>query len=264
MFTQLKKIWDFRGFVIGSVRRDFESRYRHSMLGAVWTVLVPLSTILIYVLIFTKLMNARLPNAVSPFSYSIFLCTGMIAWSLFAEILSRCNGIFIENANLIKKLNFPRISLVLAALGGALINFAVTSSLFVLVMLFLGNFPKLVWLAAIPVLLIQLLFATGLGVIFGVINVFFRDMGQLFGIIISLWFWTTPIVYPINILPDYVAFFVSLNPMAVIVTSLQSIVVDGVLPPLIPLVSVLALAIATCLIAVHLYKKRVNEMVDEL
>jgi len=264
VLKQFKNIWTFRGFIIGSIRRDFESRYRHSMLGAVWTVLVPLSTILIYVIIFTKLMNSRLPNATTPFSYSIFLCTGMITWSLFAEILSRCNGIFLENANLIKKLNFPRVCLPLAALGGALVNFFVTLSLFVIVMVFLGNYPKLIWFSAIPILIIQLVFAAGLGIIFGVINVFFRDMGQLFGIIISLWFWTTPIVYPLNILPDYVASLVSLNPMSVIVTSLQTIIVDGVSPPLLPLFVVLILSVITCLIALHLYRKRVDEMVDEL
>src|SRR4051812_25889914 len=104
-------IYRFRDFIFGSVRREFASRYRNSMLGAAWLVLQPLAQILVYTLIFANVMRARLPGVDTTFGYSVFLCAGILTWALFAEIIARSQGMFLDYANLLKKLSFPRIVL---------------------------------------------------------------------------------------------------------------------------------------------------------
>ena len=95
----------FRGFILGSVKREFQSKYRNLILGAAWSVLNPLAMIVVYTVIFSQVMRAKLPGIQSTFAYSIYLCAGVLTWGLFAEITGRCQNVFLEQANLIKKVH---------------------------------------------------------------------------------------------------------------------------------------------------------------
>ena len=226
----LRSIWAYRGFIIGSVKREFQSKYRNSMLGAAWTVLNPLAMIIVYTVIFSQIMRAKLPGIDSTFAYSIYLCAGVLTWGLFAEITSRGQNVFLEHADLIKKLSFPRICLPTIVVLTASLNFSIIFSLFTLFLVLSGNFPGWAFLAVIPVLAVQGIFSIGLGIILGVLNVFFRDVGQLFGIVLQFWFWFTPIVYPLSILPDTIRSLMALNPLVQLVTAYQAILVYGEWP----------------------------------
>ncbi len=114
-----RSLWGYRGFVLGSVKREFQSRYRGSLFGALWTVLNPLSMIVVYTVIFSQVMRARLPGVDDGLAYSVYLCAGLLTWGLFAEITSRSQSMFIENANLLKKISFPRICLPVIVLLNA-------------------------------------------------------------------------------------------------------------------------------------------------
>ena len=102
----LKNLWAYRGFISGSVKREFQMKYRNSMLGAAWTVINPLAMIVVYTVIFSQIMRMRLPGAESNFAYSVYLCAGVLTWGFFAEIVNRSQTVFIENANMLKKLSF--------------------------------------------------------------------------------------------------------------------------------------------------------------
>ncbi len=97
-----RALWAYRGFIVGSVKREFQSKYRNSLLGALWTVLNPLAMITVYTVIFSQIMRAKLPGVDSTFAYSIYLCTGILIWGLFAEIVMRAQNTFLEHANLLK------------------------------------------------------------------------------------------------------------------------------------------------------------------
>jgi lipopolysaccharide transport system permease protein len=107
----LSILWAYRGFILGSVNREFQLKYRNSLLGAAWTVINPLAMIVVYTVIFSQVMRAKLPGVDHGFAYSIYLCAGSLTWGLFAEIVGRGQNIFIENANLLKKISFPRMCL---------------------------------------------------------------------------------------------------------------------------------------------------------
>jgi lipopolysaccharide transport system permease protein len=263
--AMLAGIWSYRGFILGSVRREFQIKYKNSMLGAAWMVLNPLAMILVYTLIFAQLMRARLPGSIdNPYAYSIYLCAGMLTWGLFAEIVNRAQNVFLENANLIKKISFPRICLPVIVVLSALQNFAIIFGLFTLFLLLSGNFPGGSFIAIFPLLALLVLFAIGLGMVLGVLNVFFRDVGQFFGIFLQFWFWLTPIVYPWETLPEAVRPWLVLNPLVPLIRSYQAILVANQWPNWLDLLPLLILTLALCLCGLWLFRGRAGEMVDEL
>lgn len=257
-------VWNYRGFVLGSVKREFQTRYRNSLLGATWTILNPLSMIVVYTVIFSQLMRARLPGVDNSLAYGIYLCAGILAWGFFAEVIGRSQSVFLEHANLIKKLAFPRICLPLIVVLNAGVNFAIIFALFLGFLLVTDNFPGWALLGIVPVLLVQTAFSIGLGIILGVLNVFFRDVGQFVGIFLQFWFWFTPIVYPLSILPEGIQPLIDLNPMAPLIAAYQGIFVYGQWPDWHALWPNTLLAAALCLLGMRLFRKRSGEMVDEL
>lgn len=264
MLTKLIALWGYRGFILGSVQREFQSKYRNSMLGAAWTVLNPLAMIVVYTVIFSQVMRAKLPGIDTTFAYSIYLCAGVLTWGLFAEIIGRGQNVFLEHANLIKKLSFPRICLPVIVILNASLNFLIIFGLFTVFLVLSGNFPGWSYLGVFPVLLIQILFSIGLAIIIGVLNVFFRDVGQFFGIFLQFWFWLTPIVYPASILPDSAKGLLSFNPMMVFISAYQGILVSGLWPEWRGLILEALVSVLLCVFGMRLFHKRSGEMVDEL
>jgi len=262
--NMLNGVWRYRGFIAGSIQREFQAKYRNSMLGAIWTVLNPLAMILVYTVIFSQVMGNRLGGNSSTFAYSIYLCAGMLTWSLFAEITVRAQSVFLDHANLIKKLQFPRICLPIITVLNACVNFAIVFGLFTVFLVVSGNFPGWIYLALLPILLVQVLLAIGLGMILGVLNVFFRDVAQFFAIVLQFWFWFTPVVYPATALPPEVRAWLVYNPMATLVAAYQTILVDARAPDWIAVAPVAVVALACCALGMQLFRKRSGEMVDEL
>ena len=260
----LKVLWAYRGFILGSVKREFQAKYRNSLLGAAWTIINPLAMISVYTVVFSHVMRAKLPGVDTTFAYSIYLCSGVLTWGLFAEITSRAQNVFLENANLLKKLNFPRLCLPSVVVLNALLNFAIIFGLFVLFLVSSGNFPGLVFIAIVPLLLVQIVFSISLGITLGVMNVFFRDVGQFYGVILQFWFWLTPIVYPFGALPESVKGILAFNPMAGLIRGYQTIFVDAQWPNWSSLWLILLMAAAFSYWGIRLYRNNAGEMVDEL
>ncbi len=257
-------IWRYRGFIFGSVKREFQSRYRNSLLGAAWTILNPLAMIVVYTVIFSQIMRTRLPGSDNDLAYSIYLCAGVLTWGLFAEITGRAQNVFLEHANLIKKISFPRLCLPVIVVLNASINFLIIFSLFLIFLILTGNFPGLSLLGMLPVLLIQILFSIGLGMVLGVLNVFFRDVGQFFAVLLQFWFWFTPVVYTMKVLPLAVQPYLAWNPMTPLILAYQDILVHALWPNWSSLLFPLICALLLCLFGLRLFRQRVGEMVDEL
>lgn len=260
----LRGLWAYRGFVLGSVKREFQSKYANAMLGAAWSLLSPLAMILVYTVIFAEVMRAKLPGSDSTFAYSIYLCAGILTWGLFAEIVSRGQTMFLEQSNLLKKVSFPRICLPVIVVLNALVNFGIIFGLFTVFLIVTGNFPGLAFVALVPVLVLQVLLALGIGMVVGILNVFFRDVGQFMTIALQFWFWFTPIVYPASILPEHVRPLLDWNPMAPVIGAWQTVLVKGQLPDWSSLGFPLLLALLLCALGLRMFRKRAGEIVDEL
>jgi len=260
----VRAVWQYRGFVWGMVRREFRARYLESLLGSAWAVLNPAAMIAIYTVIFSQVMHARLPGLDDTFAYSIYLCAGLLPWAYFTEVVTRSLTVFLEHAGLMKKVSFPRISLPVILLLSSTINFSIIFGLFLLVLAVVGRFPGWPILALIPLLGLQQAFALGLGMLLGVLNVFFRDVAQFVGVGLQFWFWLTPIVYSAAVVPDWARAALAWNPMAQLIGAYQQILLNGAAPAWSALrfhVAGAALVLGLAFIA---FDRLSADMVDEL
>ena len=261
----LRALWTYRAFIGSSVMREFNSRYRESLLGAFWSVANPLTMIIIYTVIFGQLMRPALPgHENTPFAFSIYLCAGVITWGLFAEMLGRVTSVFLDQGNLIKKTNFPRICLPAIAATSALLNFAIIFTLYLLFLALAGHWPGWPILGVVPLLALQVLFTLGLGVLLGTLNVFFRDIGQLTGVVLQFMFWLTPIVYTFNTLPAKAQAVLQFNPMLPLILGYQRIFLDQQWPNYRSLLALTLLTIVLLALGAKFFLARVGELVDEL
>jgi len=260
----LRECWEFRGFILSSVKRDFVSRYLGTQLGFFWAVAQPLAMIVIYTLVLAQIMKPTLPGHQSRFAYSIYLCAGILTWQLFSDLLNRSVGVFVHNANLLKKVNLPKLALPIVVTLSALSNFAVITVLFIGFLLAIGEAPGSSSLALIPVLVLVVAFAIGLGVLLGTINVFYRDVEQSTSMLLQFWFWLTPIVYPGRALPDFLASMLAWNPMWPIVNFAQTIFLEDRVPAWSALIYPTCVAITFLLPGLFSFRNLSGEIVDEL
>ena len=261
MFRDLYK---YRNFIIQSVRNDLINRFSRSKLGGLWAILNPLSQVLIYALILSNVLAAKLPGVDSQYAYAIYLMAGLLGWTLFNEIVGRCLNIFIEHGNLIKKMSFPRAALPAIAVGSCLINnlFLFISMLGIFALL--GHQFNMAMLWLIPLTLVVVVFSLGVGLILGVMNVFLRDIGQVTPIILQMLFWFTPIVYPVTIIPEAYRHWLNLNPMYPIVDAYQQILVYGNSPQWGGVLIILAAGIILSIVGLFMFRRSSAEMVDIL
>jgi len=260
----LRECWDFRGFIFASVRRDFAARYLGTQLGFFWAIVQPLAMILIYTLVFATIMKPALPGHDSPFAYSIYLCAGIFIWQLFSDLLNRCVGIFVHNGGLLKKVNLPKLALPVVAALSALLHFAVVLGLFFVFLVAVGGFPTHAIAAIIPLILLVVAFGTGLGVLLGTVNVFYRDVEQSTTMVLQFWFWLTPIVYPARAVPDMFAQVLAWNPMWPIVRFAQTLLLEDRVPDWSTLAYPAVVALVLLTLGWIAFRKLSGEIVDEL
>lgn len=264
MFAMLRSLWEYRGFVLSSIRNEFVARFARSRLGGLWMIIHPLAQVAIYALILSNVLAAKLPGIENKYAYALYLMAGMLAWSLFAEIIGRCLTLFIEQGNLMKKMRFPRITLPVIVVGSSLLNYLLLFLALLVVFALLGQEPSLQLLWLVPLTLAVMALAVGIGLVLGVLNVFVRDIGQVVPIILQVWFWFTPVVYPVSIIPEYLKDTVDANPMYSIVSAYHDILVYGQTPDLQQVAVTTSVALALMLLGLFMFRRAAPEMVDAL
>jgi len=264
MKKRLQSLWRYRQFVFSSIKSEIRSRFARSRIGGAWMILHPLAQVLVYVVILSGILAAKLPGINDTYGYAIYISAGMLAWSLFSELITRCLNLFNENAGLMKKMAFPRATLPAIAAGGAVINNIFLFVAVMMVSIALGKSPgfELLWM---PILLLIVLFlGLGLGLILGILNVFIRDIGQIVPVILNFGFWFTPVVYARSMLPEQLQPWLALNPLLPIVEAYHAVLVYHKTPDVTSLLGVGLLSLVLLLLAGYLFKKASPEMVDAL
>ncbi|HCO61628.1 MAG TPA: ABC transporter permease [Porticoccaceae bacterium] len=217
------------------VRQDLIDRYAGSVLGGAWSFFLPLAQILIFTLVFSKIMGARLEvlgQQLSQYSYSVYLIAGMLPWLSFSNTVLRTTTVFRDKAGLIAKVQVSLKSLPAYILVSEAAIFGISMVLYAVFLLLIGFPMDRYWLLVPLVYLIQQLFAYGLGFGLAVLSVFIRDIREFISIVMQLWFWLTPIVYVVNILPaSYHQLFV-LNPFFTLVNSYRDVIINHKMPDL--------------------------------
>jgi lipopolysaccharide transport system permease protein len=257
-------LWRYRSFILSSILNEFKIRFARSRLGGFWMIVQPLSQVVIYALILSTVMAAKLPHVDSRYAYALYLMSGTLAWSLFNEIVTRCLTLFIDQANLLKKMQFPRVTLPTIVIGSALLNNLMLFVAILVIFSLLGDYPSLSLLWLIGLTGLNVILAVGIGLILGVVNVFIRDLTHIVPILLQLFFWATPIVYPVTIIPEKFQHLLQLNPLYPVVQGYHELILSHQMPALHTLIPVSLLSCALLCVSFFMFRRASPEMVDVL
>lgn len=211
-------------------RRMFVTRYRGSALGLVWAVLTPLALIAVFTFVFAGVFNARFTREGSAWDYALYLFCGLLPWTAFQESLQQSAGVVVAHANLVKRVVFPLETLpvaqALAALAGQLFG---TAALLVATLVVRGELhATTLWL---PVLLVpQLLLTLGASWLVASLGVFLRDTAQALSLLLMVWMYLTPVIYPESVVPERYRALLSANPFTHLVRSYRNCLLEGAAP----------------------------------
>lgn len=264
MKLMLIALWRYRHFVLASIKSELKRRYARSRLGMLWHILNPLAQAAIFAVILAEVLGAKLPGSDSKVAYPVYLMAGTAAWGLFTEIVNRSSSVFLEYASLMKKITFPRICLPVIVGGSALLNHGLLLLAIFGVFLLFGHPPQAAVLALPVGAALIALFGFGLGVLLGIFNVFARDVSQVLGIVLQIWFWLTPIVYPASVIPEKLRWLAQANPMAPLVAFYQQVMLYHHLPDWHSLLYPAAVAIALCALTLFVFLRANADLVDAL
>ena len=228
----LVELWRYRELIMNLTVRDLKVRYKNSVLGIGWSLLNPLLMMLVFTLVYTVMLGqSNRPD------YSAFILSGLLPWNFFSASIMGGTSAIVGNSHLIKKVYFPREVLPLSILLSNLVNFLIAIPVYVVLAALLGT-PLTLWVAWLPVVMIvQMIFALGVSLLLTAVNVFYRDVQQIMEVIILAWFFLTPVIWDVNMLPisktvlgidlpiqrlTYI-----LNPMASIIAAYRDILYYG-------------------------------------
>jgi lipopolysaccharide transport system permease protein len=216
-------IWRNRGLIRVMTRRDVLGRYRGSFGGSFWTVFNPLLLMLTYYFVFAVVLRAQFPGDPSRSGFALYYLAGMLPWLAFSEAVGRSATVIHDHRNFVKKLVFAVETLPVNLVAAGLVTECVAIVLFCIFLLAVGK-PVPASVAWLPVLLIpQVLFTAGLSWFLAGLGVFVRDLGQILGFLLTIWFFATPICYPETSLPPAAAMLLSKNPIYVLVRGYRDI-----------------------------------------
>lgn len=212
-WPKFRELWEYRELLFFFAWRDIKVRYRQTVMGALWAIIQPLFTMVIFSLFFGRLAN--MPSDGVP--YPIFSFTALVPWTFFANALAQASNSLVSNANMIKKIYFPRLALPIATVLAGVIDFAIAFLVLLGIMLYYGLGPtfNIVWLPFFMIL--ALITSLGVSLWLATMNVQFRDVRYTIPFLIQAWLFVTPIAYPSSLLPETWRILYGLNPMAGVV-----------------------------------------------
>jgi lipopolysaccharide transport system permease protein len=246
------------------VRQDFVDRYAGSALGATWMLIVPLMQILVFTLVFGKLIGPRIPGSDSVYAYGLYLVSGILPWAAFANTVGRTASVFVDKAGLLGKVPVSLWQVAVhVAIAEALTLVAVLGLFLVLMLVLFGAPPPQVGYAPLLLVFQQVLaFTLGLGA--AILTVFLRDVKEFVGVAIFLWFWMTPIVYLVRDVPEIMQTAQTLNPAFWFIEAWHQVLVYGQTPDVADLAAKLAVTAAIAAGLLHLLSRWEREIRDFL
>lgn len=212
------------------VWRDFSTRYRGSLLGALWPFIHPIGHLLLYTFVFCVVLKVRFGTDASTSNFALYLMSGLLAWGAISEALARSTTCILEVPNLVKRVVFPVEAIpVVVSMSGLITQIVGTTMLVVCAVVYQRTVHES--LLFLPLVMAsQLIFTIGLSWLLSGVGVYVRDLRHIMSLALSAWMYTTPIVYPASALPAKLQFILWINPVAGIVSDYRRIVLEGVAP----------------------------------
>jgi lipopolysaccharide transport system permease protein len=223
--VNLRELWAYRELFVFLVWRDMKVRYAQTVLGAGWAIVQPLATMVVFTIIFGRL--AGLPSDGVP--YAVFSLAALTPWNYFAGALVAASNSVLSHTDVITKIYFPRLIVPTASVLGGLPNLAITLVILLIVLFAYGITPAPSSILVIPLLLlIMMMTASGVGCWLGALAVQYRDVRNVAGVLVQLWMYASPIVYPLSLIPDGYRALYMLNPMVGVIEGFRSVLLGTV------------------------------------
>jgi lipopolysaccharide transport system permease protein len=253
LLRELRELWQYRDLFYTLTVHRIKVRYKQSVLGLAWAILQPLSLMLIYTVIFSVI--AKVPSEGAP--YAIFAYAALLPWTFFSSSLTNATQSLVSHSQLVTKVYFAREILPLTYVSAALFDFAVASTFLIGLFIYYEVGITIYALWAIPIVLLIATLATAFSLFFSALQVWFRDVGVAMPLLLQIWMFATPVVYPLSAVPLWLRGFYALNPTVGVIENFRRVVLQGVAPDFYSL-AISAIAAAILLPLAYLYFKRVE------
>ncbi|WP_282939473.1 ABC transporter permease [Paenibacillus sp. RC67] len=258
MFKKIREIYQYRQMLESLVLTDLRTRYKGSFFGFLWTLLNPLLMLLVYSIVFKFIVRIDMDN------YTSYLFIGLISWFLINQAVLSGTGVVIRNAGLVKKIYFPKEILPLSVVIGGVINYFF-SLLILFPILFFNKIQLGLPLLLFPIiLLVYFLFTFAITLIVSSLNVYFRDLEHILGIIMMVWFYLTPIVFTSSMIPKEIKYIFDYNPVKVIIEGFHDIFFYNKFPDAGPLITVAIVALLMLYFGFFIFKKLSRNFAEEI
>jgi len=276
ILTDTREVMHSRELLVNLVQRELRSKYKGTALGWGWSLINPLATTVIFTLVFSTIMRVAPPVGVNGLtSYPLFLLCGLLTWNFMSGAVQGGQGALVANGNLIKKTYFPRRLLVIATVITGFVTYLIEMGVLGVIFL-IARVNILPWV--IPVLLVMILvgfFSLGIALALSVVNVYFRDVAHFVSLFMQIWFYATPIIYPISLIQGIqdgdgwasklpVEAIYALNPMVGFVESVRDMLYSGHLPQWQPLVYCLLVTVVLLWLGNRVFAKLETRLAEEL
>jgi lipopolysaccharide transport system permease protein len=261
MIRLIRELYQYRGLLLSLVQRELKARYRGSFLGFLWTFLNPTLHMMVYALLFTVVMRQNTPR------YAFFMFVGLLPWIWFSSSISGGASAISDRRDLMTKVRFPAQVLPTTVVVTNLCNYVLSLPLMLaLGIIMYGDWPTWHVIVFPVVLVIQLIFTLALTYILAAINVTFRDLQHIVTNLLTMWFFGTPVLYPLTNLqdPSLRTALAVFNPMSSIITSYQAIFYEHRLPDLVPLLGLGVFSVALLWSASMIFESRREEFAESI
>jgi ABC-2 type transport system permease protein len=254
----LKELWGYRQMIASLVRKELRTRYKGSILGFLWTFINPLLQLLVYSVVFSVIMRIDIDN------YAMYLFVGLVPWIFCATSITTGSVSVIGSAGLVQKIYFPRIVLPIVSVCSNFMNMLYSFIIVVAALILTGT--GISWyICYLPIIMvIEFVFVLGLAFVFSALTVFLRDLEHLLGIITMVWFYLTPILYSIDMIPDNFKAIAYANPMTSIIIFYRNILFDQVMPQFSTLITTVIFAVVLVVVGYFLFQKLQKRFAEEL
>jgi ABC-2 type transport system permease protein len=247
--------------------RELRSRYKRSFLGWAWSLANPIANVVVYTVVFKYFLKIRIPPG-HPSGlnvWALYLMCALLPWNYFQISVMGCIGSLTSNSALIRKTYFPRELLPAATVGSNLVSHLIEMGLLVVALVAFGDWRAIAFLPLVLLLTVILsVFSLGMGLMLSALNVYFRDIQHLMGIVFTVWIYLTPIVYPLGVVPARFRSILKLNPMTDMALCYRSVLYDGTWPGWLQLAYFTAWAVGLMIAGLWIFSRLEGGLAEEL
>jgi ABC-2 type transport system permease protein len=259
LMSTIKELYAYRQMIFSLVKKDLRGRYKGSVLGFLWTFINPLFQLIVYTIVFSKILRNDIPR------YYLYLFVALIPWIFFSSSITVGAASIISQKDLVKKIYFPRMVIPISYVTSCFVNMLLCFIVIFAVIIVTGAGINFVAVLTLPVIMIvEYIFALGMAMIASAVTVYFRDLEHILGIIAMAWMYLTPVVYSKKIVPDRYLPLFNLNPMTHIIDCYRTVLYEKQVPDLTALLWAAGLGVFFLVFGAFVFNKLQRHFAEEL